>query len=88
MDLETLEWNSVTTTSSLPLELMSAISVPFRNSFVVVGGFDVDAPSYHSTAIYEFDPDALEWITRSETLKTGRFKTAAFFVPDDAVKCG
>ena len=80
LDLDTLEWK---TGLDLPNAAIHAASVPYKNTFLVVGGND----GGFLDTIYEFHPETEVWITRSETLMTARHAHTAFLVPDSAVNC-
>lgn len=74
--------------ADLPQALERGASVPFRNSFLVVGGFKNEGAEYYSDFIYEFDPDdSNAWITRTERLTVGRYNPAAFLISDVAANC-
>ena len=81
LDLETLEWAPAT---DLPYTIAYGSSVPFKDTFLVVGGED---DVNYQTAIYQFDLTTNGWITRDEQLVTGRRLFASFLVPDNAVNC-
>lgn len=68
------------------LELYYANSVPFGNTFLMVGGTE-DGISSRLNTIYEFDTTNENWIVRPETLKTGDWAMTAFMVPDTYVQC-
>ena len=84
LDLDTLQW---TDGPGLPFPWAYTASVPYKNTFLVIGGLGTHSGTVYSTDIYEFDPVNMNWITRSETLTQGRHSHAAFLVPDDVVNC-
>ena len=65
-------------------ELEDAISVPYGDSFLLVGGLD---SSVFRTSIIKYDIDTQNWETLPQTLTLGRFSHAAFLIPDDTVEC-
>ena len=80
LDLTTMQW---TWGVSLPNPFVAATSVPYKNTFLVVGGSYTTGVDYNT--IYEYDPNTDNWFTRAETLTAGRSYAAAFLVPDEAV---
>ena len=72
------------------LDLSFGESVPFKNSFLAVGGIDESDPEKKiSNQIWEFNADPFDekWIRRPETLKSNRVYISAFLVPDDFATC-
>ena len=82
LDLKSLQWTSG---PDLPLIGAFGVAVPYKNTFLVVGGKD----SGHAVqdTIFEFDPETGDWITRIEQMTLKRSLFAAFMVPDYAVNC-
>ena len=81
-NLNTYQWE-VTLGPNLPRQVEKGVSVPFQNTFLVVGGYD--SPTYLTT-IYQYDPNTEDWITRDETILPREVFTA-FLIPDDIVTC-
>ena len=71
-------------TGSLPQSLGYGASVPFKDSFLIVGGFTGAQRSVH---VYEFDVFADSWITRDERMATDRQVLTAFLIPDNIARC-
>ena len=78
--MDTLQWSAG---PNLPRKCAYGVSVPFEDTFLVVGGYS----SVSLDQILQFDQETETWITRTEKLATGRHYFAAFMVPDNAVKC-
>ena len=68
----------------LPQPLQDAVSVPFGDTFLIVGGHDNDVGSNN---IYEYDNNMDSWITRPEKLTIGRYYPCALLVPDEVARC-
>ena len=81
-DIESQTWS---TGPNLPSAWYVAASVPFGDTFLVVGGDKFSGSS--SNNIYEFDPAGNSWITRQEKLSLARYDHTAFFVPDEVAQC-
>lgn len=70
--------------TDLPVGIQIGASVPFKNTFLIVGGgFD----GGYSDLIYEYEAETDKWITRQERLNKGREKIAAFWIPDEIARC-
>ena len=65
------------------MELFAARSVPYGNSFLLVGGY----VSTYVDTVYELDPDQLKWIELSQKLENARYWHAAFLVPNSLIEC-
>ena len=82
LDIETRLWSDG---PSLPLPSLEMASVvPYGRSFLVVGG---NGQAGSQDAIFQFDPDRLEWIEREERLPAGRHGMHAVFVDEEDVSC-
>ena len=95
-------WSQLYTTQILDLEsnvwtredyqyvvMSEGVSVPYKNTFLIVGGrfYDGTTTTYQLN-IVEFDPtDPGLWIQRTEQLTLSRFWHTALLVPDNAVDC-
>ena len=66
-----------------PSELGQGRSVPFGDTFLVVGGL---SSSYHDT-IYKYNIETEGWDLMPQRLKDTRDQLTAFFVPDDYITC-
>ena len=64
LDLQTLEWS---TGDDLPDDINSGASVPFNDSFLIVGGLDADNPPVKS--IYYFNPQDQKWESKNKMMK-------------------
>ena len=78
--MKSLKWTSG---PDLPKTGVYGVSVPYKNTFLIVGGIFESS----SKSIYQFDPNSEGWIRRSEGLQTDKRAMAAFLVPDSAVNC-
>ena len=58
-----------------PGRIEGPVTVPFDNTFLSIGGY-IDGSK--STHIYQFDPENLKWIKRSEELSVPRYPTRVF----------
>lgn len=81
LDLDTLIWSPK---ASLPYSINSGTSVPWLDSFLIVGG-DSNVESYLDT-IYYYDPTSDRWQNIGH-LDYRRRSSAAFLVPDDYANC-
>ena len=69
----------------LPFPVLFATSVPFGDTFLVVGGI---GDGEYLQSILEFDPVANDWIVRPERLSVGRDDRPAITVVDsDYIDC-
>lgn len=75
LNLETMEWR---TGPDLPGSLAAAASVPYGDTFLVVGGYHIN----ELDQIYQFDPENEAWIERTEKLETARFYQVAVPLPE------
>ena len=71
------------------LPFLNGASVPYGDTFLVVGGEQNYFPYYDSDLISEFNPDpsAERWNLRPERLKSSKLYMTAFLVPDDYATC-
>ena len=82
LNLDTFTWSPG---NELPFILVHGTSVPFRNTFIVVGADDGITNDFKS--IMEFDADTEQFFARSEEISREKTRVAAFLVPDNAVIC-
>ena len=83
LDLDTLTWSEA---PALPAYIKDATSVPFGDTFLVVGGMLPD--SYIADTVYEYDVQGRDWITRPERLPIARGRgTGVVVVSSNAMKC-
>ena len=75
--------------SQLPTDLWSMASVPYWDSFLVLGGKCTNQcePDVNSKDILQYDPDTETWTKRSEQMATGRYWFGAVLVGSDIVEC-
>lgn len=69
----------------LPYNMYGGESVPFMDTFLIVGG-SVYGGGLLNTVL-EYDPVNIAWINRTETMDDARRHFAAFMVPDGYVTC-
>ena len=74
-------WSAV---ASLPESKYGAASVPFGDTFLIVGGSD--GTSDYKT-ILEFDPVDMDWISRTEVLQDARNGAFAVTTSADYIAC-
>ena len=82
LDLNTNQWRRG---PDLPIQtrLQWPSSVQFLDSFLVVGGADLE---YQDTII-KFDPINYEWMILPQKLQNPRALFTAFLVPDGYIEC-
>ena len=80
LNLDTLIWEPK---QSLPFDIELGASVPFKDSFLIVGG---DSGDYLDT-IYYYNPNTDQWELMEQMLKYEREYLAAFMVPDSYANC-
>lgn len=68
---------------NLPNKLYLGETVPFGDTFMIVGGYSDGGVD----TLLEFDLILDTWTVRTERLSQGKFQSAAFFVPDSFVQC-
>ena len=81
-DLQTLTWS---VGDHLPFKLEDGESVPFEDSFLIVGGEEM--PYNYVDSILFFNPIFQEWEQRNETMKRIRTEFATFMVPNSYANC-
>ena len=81
LNLDTLIWEPK---ANLPFDLMSAPSVPYKDSFLIPGGNSsselMDTILFYNT---EFD----QWEVLDQRLNVARDRFPAFLVPDEIANC-
>ena len=84
-DLQEQNWIKI---PDLPVvdDLYDGSSVPFGETFLIVGGGDSGNGSEQKTII-QYDPIAENWTIRQEELELERYRFTSFLVPDDYVVC-
>ena len=76
-------------TTTLPNPFRSMASVPFGNSFLLIGGRSGDSYDNYifRQDILEFEPKSETWTIRANKLATGRTMMGATLVRDNIVNC-
>lgn len=82
LDLQTLTWEPK---HSLPLDIYYAASVPFKDSFLIVGGHHYNANDYLKS-IYYYNPATDKWDFLRD-MSRSREEFTAFMVPDSFANC-
>ena len=82
LDLDTLLWEPK---ASLPFDVRMATPVPYRDSFLNVGGRSF-VLGYLDTILY-YDPMQDLWVVLDERMEFGRESFAAFMVEDQYAGC-
>ena len=73
--------NSWTKKADLPYKLGGGSTLPYRDSFIIIGGNNYDSWSESKSILY-YNPLFNKWETLEEELKLGRTYFTAFYVPD------
>ena len=81
LDLETLTWEPK---ANLPREIKEGTSVPYQDSFLIVGGWSVNRAL---NSIYYYNPSLDEWELLDQRMDFIRENFAAFTVPDSFANC-
>lgn len=70
-------------------EIDASTSVPFGDTFLIVGGKSLikSANDIYFSDILEFNPTDETWITRPETVPNERSDLAALLVEDSILNC-
>ena len=69
-----------------PFPVSKTSSVPFKDTFLVVGGFGIRSGAFYN-AIHEFDPLNEKWIRRPEKLAVGKRGVAPVMIGDNVFQC-
>ena len=83
LDLDTLTWEPK---QYLPIDINKGVSVPYKDSFLIVGGFSSDVSEYLDT-VYYYNPTLDQWELMNQRMTRGREYFAAFLVPDYYAGC-
>ena len=83
LNLETLIW---VPKQSLPFDIRYGASVPFQDSFLIVGGFSIGELEGYLQTVYYYDPNLDQWIL-IERMDFARERFTAFMVPDSFANC-
>ena len=86
LDLDTLTW---TYGPNMPAPIRIGRTVPYKNSFIVVGGDGrwPNGAGLCNFPIYEWNINSNSWTHTGITLPTCKYSIYAFLVPDFAVNC-
>ena len=76
MDPETLQWTE-SRADAYPSELTATRSVPYEETFLLVGGH---RGSYPADRVYKFDPESGEFRLMPERLRVAKHMGTAFHV--------
>ena len=83
LNLQTLIWEPK---PNLPHDISQGVSVPFLDSFLIVGGESLGETGFLDT-IYYFNPGVEEWVLMDVRMEHKRVYHAAFMVPDSYANC-
>lgn len=83
LNLENLIWIPQ---QSLPYDIHYGASVPYGDSFLIVGGYSNGQFSYLDTIFY-FNPETEIFELFDQTLSEPKDQMAAFLVPDNFALC-
>ena len=81
LNLDTLIWEPKL---SLPIDIYYGASVPFKDSFLIVGGYSQDLSYLDS--VYYYNPNVDQW-ELMKTMDYGKVFSASFMVPDSFANC-
>ncbi len=84
LDLNTLTWEPK---AGMPKEIYLGASVPYQDSFLIVGGYNKFSQDDYLSSIYYYDPINDEWDRLMERLTYKRREFAAFLIPDSYANC-
>ena len=82
LNLDTLVWEPK---QDLPVDLAWGASVPYQDSFLIVGG-DSDLEDDYLDTIYYYNPSLDQWELMENMIMKRRILTA-FMVPDSFANC-
>ena len=83
LNLDTLTWEPK---QYLPVDIHKGASVPYKDSFLMVGGYSSDVGETLDT-IYYYDPNLDQWDLLEQKMKMRRKYFAAFLVSDQYANC-
>lgn len=72
--------------SSLPFDIRNGQSVPWKDSFLIVGGYSYDKGDYLDSILY-YNPQTDAWDLMNQRMKKTRQRFTAFSVPKDFGSC-
>ena len=87
LDLEKMilpEWEP---RALLPKEIYQGASVPYQDSFLIVGGYNQEIEDDYLDSIYYYNPITDNWDEFDEKLTYKRRYFTAFLVPDSFANC-
>ena len=80
-ELFDFQTNSWTKKADLPYQLNSGSTLPYKDSFIIIGGFIYESWRKSKSILY-YDPLLDRWETLKEELNIPRQHFAAFYVPN------
>ena len=84
LDIDTLDgW---VPRAALPYGLGHGASVPYNDSFLIVGGFNYNG-NYATDEILFYNPERDSWDSMQQSLDDSRTDMPAFLVPDEFANC-
>ena len=83
LSLSTMEWR---VGPNLPKGIDYPASVPFGNSFLIIGGSDFEENTFYDT-IYEYEVEGGNWIERPEKLGQPKYDLTAIMLDTKDVDC-
>ncbi len=83
LDLQTLIWEP---RANLPYDISDGASVPYQDSFLIVGGFSSNSGIYLDSIQY-YNPNLDRWEMLPQSLGIERNYPTAFLVPDSYANC-
>ncbi len=83
LNLRTLTWEPK---AEVPFPVANGVSVPFLDSFLIVGGYDYNEHEYLYSILY-YNPALDQWDTLDQSTQYAHSKCAAFLVPDSFANC-
>ncbi len=83
LNLDTLIWEP---RPEMPINIHEGMSVPYKDSFLIVGGYSTQVRSDHLDTIYYYNPMSDEFELLGHMMDK-RETFAAFMVPDHYANC-
>jgi len=83
--LDTFVWEP---RASLPYDIEFNQALPYRESFMLVGGQSDQVDAFALDTIYYYDPEEDEWELLEAKLEEGKHNFPLFYIPDEYANCG
>ena len=83
LSLSTMEWREG---PNLPKDIEFPASVPFGNSFLIIGGSNTGEYGFYDS-IYEYGVEGGNWIERPEKLSQAKYDLTAVMLDTNDVNC-